>query len=71
MAHIDSRQYYLQAQLAFSQPTEQTGTVRVTVTMNADGSRTVYKFDDAQHKAVRNHGRSRMGRCGKNSLSTR
>lgn len=27
-------------------------TVRVTVSMNADGSRTVYKFDDAQHKAV-------------------
>ena len=41
-----------QAQLAFSQPTDQTETIRVTVSMNADGSRTVYKFDDAQHKAV-------------------
>ena len=41
-----------QAQLAFSQPTDQTETVRVTVSMNADGSRTVYKFDEAQHKAV-------------------
>jgi antitoxin component YwqK of YwqJK toxin-antitoxin module len=25
---------------------------RVTVSMNADGSRTVYQFDDAQHKAI-------------------
>jgi len=41
-----------QAQLAFSQPTDQTETIRVTVSMNADGSRTVYKFDEAQHKAV-------------------
>ena len=41
-----------QAQLAFSQPTDQAETVRVTVSMNADGSRTVYKFDEAQHKAV-------------------
>src|SRR5260370_24361448 len=41
-----------QAQLAFSQPTDQTETVRVTVSMNADGSRTVYKFDEAQHKTV-------------------
>jgi len=40
------------AQLVFSQPTDQTGTVRVTVSMNADGSRTVYKFDEAQHKAI-------------------
>ena len=40
------------AQLAFSQPTDQTGTVRVTVSMNADGSRTIYKFDDTLHKAV-------------------
>src|SRR6266699_3417682 len=28
------------------------GAVRVTVTMHPDGSRTVYKFDGAQHKAV-------------------
>src|SRR6266700_5785604 len=41
-----------QAQLAFSQPTDQTETIRVTVSMNADGSRTVYKFNDAQHTAV-------------------
>src|SRR2546429_4083446 len=26
--------------------------VRVTVSISTDGSRTVYKFDDAQHKAV-------------------
>src|SRR6266704_2004103 len=26
--------------------------VRVMMTMNSDGSRTVYKFDDAHHKAV-------------------
>jgi len=41
-----------QGQLAFSQPTDEIGALRVTVSMNADGSRTVYKFDDAQHKAV-------------------
>jgi hypothetical protein len=42
------------AKIAFSQSSEQpeNGAVRVTVSMNADGSRTVYKFDDAQHKAV-------------------
>ena len=28
------------------------GAVRVTVTMHPDGSRTVYNFDNAQHKAV-------------------
>jgi len=50
-----------QAQLAFSQPTDQTETIRVTVSMNADGSRTVYKFDDAQHKAVA----TRTGQDGK------
>src|SRR5258705_11261266 len=40
--------------IAFSQPSErpENGAVRVTVSMNADGSRTVYEFDDAQHKAV-------------------
>jgi len=37
-----------------SQTAEQSdsGTVRVTVAINQDGSRTVYKFDDAQHKAI-------------------
>ncbi len=42
------------AKIAFSQSPEQpeNNAVRVTVSMNADGSRTVYKFDDAQHKAV-------------------
>jgi hypothetical protein len=37
-----------------SQSSEQTGSdaVRVTVSMHPDGSRTVYKFDNAQHKAV-------------------
>ncbi len=28
------------------------GAVRVTVSMHPDGSRTVYNFDNAQHKAV-------------------
>src|SRR6266480_5272323 len=38
----------------FSQTPEKTESdaVRVTVSMNADGSRTVYKFNDAQHTAV-------------------
>jgi len=44
--------FIFQAQLASSQQADQSGTIRVTVSMNADGSRTVYKFDDAQHKAV-------------------
>src|ERR1044072_4838461 len=37
-----------------SQSPEQTRSdaVRVTVSMHPDGSRTVYKFDNAQHKAV-------------------
>jgi len=40
--------------IAFSQPSErpENGAVRVTVSMNADGSRTVYEFDDTQHKAI-------------------
>jgi hypothetical protein len=40
--------------IAFSQPSErpENAAVRVTVSMNADGSRTVYEFDDAQHKAI-------------------
>ena|SRR6266576_4081768 len=39
---------------ALSQSPEQTGSdaVRVTVSMHPDGSRTIYKFDNAQHKAV-------------------
>src|SRR6266567_8608381 len=39
---------------ALSQSPEQTGSdaVRVTVSMHPDGSRTVYNFDNAQHKAV-------------------
>src|SRR5216110_3832766 len=41
-------------QVGLSQSTEQTQgeAVRVTVSMHPDGSRTVYKFDGAQHKAV-------------------
>lgn len=41
-------------QVGLSQSPEQTRTdaVRVTVSMHPDGSRTVYKFDNAQHKAV-------------------
>jgi YD repeat-containing protein len=40
--------------IALSQPSEKTeiNAARVTVSMNADGSRTVYQFDDAQHKAI-------------------
>jgi hypothetical protein len=43
-----------QAHFGFSQPADksESDTVRVTVSMKADGSRTVYKFDDAEHKAV-------------------
>jgi YD repeat-containing protein len=41
-------------QTGSSQSREQTRSdaVRVTVSMHSDGSRTVYKFDNAQHKAV-------------------
>ncbi len=35
-----------------SPDTTENNAVRVTVSMKADGSRTVFKFDDAQHKAV-------------------
>ncbi len=40
--------------IGFSQSSDQTSNdaVRVTVSMHPDGSRTVYKFDGAQHKAV-------------------
>src|SRR5438067_13137135 len=40
--------------IGFGQSPEQAGSdaVRVTVSMHPDGSRTVYKFDNAQHKAV-------------------
>jgi len=42
------------AAVGFAQYPEQSGTdsVRVTVSMHPDGSRTVYNFDNAQHKAV-------------------
>jgi hypothetical protein len=42
------------ARIASSQSPEKTeiNAARVTVSMNADGSRTVYQFDDAQHKAI-------------------
>jgi YD repeat-containing protein len=42
------------AKIASSQSPEKTeiNPTRVTVSMNADGSRTVYQFDDAQHKAI-------------------
>src|SRR5205809_4382769 len=42
------------ATIGLSQSPEQAGSdaVRVTVSMHPDGSRTVYKFDNAQHKAV-------------------
>lgn len=37
---------------AQSQQPDETGTVRVMVTMEPDGSRTEYKFDDARRKAI-------------------
>ena len=42
------------ATVGLSQSPEQAGSdaVRVTVSMHPDGSRTVYKFDNVQHKAV-------------------
>src|SRR5205809_7737995 len=42
------------ATIGLSQSPEQAGSdaVRVTVSMHPDGSRTVYNFDNAQHKAV-------------------
>jgi hypothetical protein len=42
------------AKSGFGQSPEKTeiSAARVTVSMNADGSRTVYQFDDAQHKAI-------------------
>src|SRR5207249_11936882 len=42
------------ATIGLSQSPEQAGSdaVRVTVSMHPDGSRTAYKFDNAQHKAV-------------------
>jgi hypothetical protein len=41
-------------EIGLSQSPEQmqSDTVRVTVSMHPDGSRTIYKFDNAQHKAV-------------------
>jgi hypothetical protein len=41
-----------QPSLAQSPEPNESGTARVRVTMNSDGSRTIYKFDDARHKAV-------------------
>src|SRR6266480_1907685 len=40
--------------IGFGQSPEQAGSdaVRVTVSMHPDGSRTIYNFDNAQHKAV-------------------
>src|ERR1043166_2670617 len=44
----------LSPSFGFSQITDQTdsGAVRVRVAINPDGSRTLYKFDDAQHTAT-------------------
>jgi hypothetical protein len=40
------------ARVAFPQPVPSPDAVRVTVSLNADGSRTTYRFDDAHRKAV-------------------
>ena len=46
--------FFCAATIGLSQLPEKTenDTVRVTVSVNADGSRTVYNFDGAQHKAI-------------------
>jgi hypothetical protein len=46
--------FFVAAKIAFTQSPEKTESdaIRVTVSMKADGSRTVYQFDDAQHKAI-------------------
>ncbi len=50
--------FSLIASFSFSAATAQTGpinsndTVRVTVTVNADGSRTTYQYDNAKHEAI-------------------
>ena len=38
--------------LAAAQPVPSSDAVRVTISLNADGSRTTYQFDDANHKAT-------------------
>ena len=45
---------FCSTRIGLSQSPEQTRSdaVRVTVSMHPDGSRTVYKFDNAEHKAV-------------------
>jgi len=51
---IVSLAFACSANIAYSQAPEKTeiNAARVTVSMNADGSRTVYQFDDAQRKAI-------------------
>ncbi len=46
--------FFIAAKIAFTQSPEKTESDanRVTVSMNADGSHTVYQFDDARHKAI-------------------
>ncbi len=38
--------------IAIAQPMPLSDAVRVTVSLNADGSRTTYRFDDVNHKAT-------------------
>ena len=38
--------------IAAGQPVPAPDAVRVTISLNADGSRTTYRFDDANHKAT-------------------
>lgn len=44
--------FCLSPAVAFAQPLAPTDPVRVNVTINSDGSRTVYEFDSARHKAT-------------------
>src|SRR3989449_6960716 len=44
--------FCLSPAVAFAQPLASTDPVRVNVTINSDGSRTVYEFDPAHHQAT-------------------
>src|SRR5260221_916566 len=42
----------LPAAIAQTAPPSSNDTIRVTVTVNADGSRTTYQYDNAKHEAI-------------------
>jgi hypothetical protein len=45
--------------------------IRVTVTLNADGSRTTYQYDNAKHEAIATHGGHRWQDARESCLSHR